>query len=132
MSVDYTVSTVLGVKVNPKDLLKTSTVKGCDHPIPKKAKFCPDCGGPATVEEIKLIVDDDNKINGLDVCYTTDEKETVVGIVLSHVRSEDNEIAGSPLPFFDPAYKTIRDILEPLNLWNEKNYALWTVMNCSY
>jgi len=88
MSVSYYADLIVGIRLKRDDLYVEKTIPGCDHEIPKTAKFCPECGKPAAKTERSPLpkYDEDDKYGHLDVVRIGYEgDEVVVGRVLSRV-----------------------------------------------
>lgn len=138
MGVDYYAQSIIGVRIsNPR---VTTTVRGCNHPE-GKAKFCPECGKPMHTQEKGLHpivekLDDCYSKEKITLLWSTDQDEAYVGFFKG--RSESSRSGGArdaakvELP--DLNIQELKDALqkELKELYNEKEFGLWTVLHCSY
>ena len=135
MRADWSSNAIIGVRIkNPRVQSKR---RGCRHPE-QNTQFCSECGHPMweTSTEIspKLgeLLGDSEHPSGLKVCYSTDNEEFFVGMYVAYSgsnRSSDG-IGWTELP---PVINT-REIKVKLmdylgDLYNEKEFGLWTVMS---
>jgi len=129
MSTDYKAYTVIGVKIPEEKLHVTTKKRGCSH---KEAasKHCAECGKPMWItakEEIPAYItyQEDSQFAGLDgIDEGTDRDDIYVGEVLEHLFEK--------IPDIEKLKEKIRLALEPLKLWDEKKFGIYTVLYCSY
>ena len=141
---------VIGIKIDPDKLMTKGPVLGClaeegevnpKCPIKglktdaKLPKFCAECGE-------KPFVTDEKPIEGYDrdnstLCgftLRTPEPEgypsLVVGIDAGRARSGDNlSFIPMPTPYeIDTVKHKLKVALEPLGLWDEKRFGLYSVL----
>jgi len=139
MSTTYHAIAIVGCKVDKSKLFTTDLVRSCEHPIPVGGvKFCPECG-KRTYKKTKKPIQD----------YDTD-KETVCGkrvfghyydtnfvIIAEQCVAVDNY--DGPLAKMLPITVTdtttwenkLRAVLEPLGLWDDEQFGIWTMLYCS-
>jgi hypothetical protein len=140
MGVDYYAKSIIGVRI-PNPTVKKQ-VRGCEHPE-SKAKFCPECGKPMYFQEegyhpiIEALDEyDSKKVTKLKLVWSTDQEEAYVGFFKGGSDSSRsggaNEAAKVDLP--DINIQELKDALqkELKELYNEKNFGLWTILYCSY
>ena len=138
MGVDYYASAVIGCEVTGK-LHVTVLKPRCSHVNAPGAKFCAECGvatAPIEVKEpIPGYTDESDQIGELALVHTTDDERTFVGV---QSRAESLRRSGfggvTKLPFVEVlgAYHRVKAVLEPLGLWDEASFGLWSVLYCSY
>ena len=85
MGTDVYAYTVFGKIINKNDLIKISTIRGCNHDIDTEKKFCSDCGKPVWVEKSTKSLIDSMESNGLSYFYADYEKqeEIILGFQLA-------------------------------------------------
>lgn len=141
MGVDYYAKSIIGVKIaEPKVAQK---VRGCNH-AEGKGKYCAECGKPMFFQETCLHpILETLKNNGgtplftkLGLVWGTDQEEAYVGFFKnssSSSRSGDGRDAGK-VDINDIDIPAIKKALQEVlgELYNEKNFGLWTVLYCSY
>ncbi len=148
MGVSVSVYGILGVRIPDRDRLYSSRrTRGCSHALPYygAGKFCPTCGKPVWEgEDVPVDGYDDGRetgseptLGGLDVLSTSSENQSREAFVcslqlqlgdpmyggwvsgLAADRAELADVAG--------AAKELRELLEPLGLWDEKEFGFWVV-----
>lgn len=134
MGASWKAITIIGCKVTGK-LTRIVSVRGCEHPlIVQNSKFCAECGKPMHVDEEQNIDDfnDSDMLGTLNICSSTDNEEMFAGIRIgSHTDRDDKPECGR-IDDFDAMKKRVRSELEPLGLWDEEWFGVWTVLHCSY
>lgn len=140
MGVDYNAQSIIGVMI-PNPYVKVQE-RGCCH-AEKKAKFCPECGGPMYKEQkrqhpIIEALDDygSKKHTTLKLIWGTDQEEAYVGFFKGESDSSRSggARAGFKVDLPDINIQVLKDVLqkELKELYNEKNFGLWTVLHCGY
>lgn len=138
MGVDWSGNAIIGVRIrNPRVQTKN---RGCRHPE-QPARFCNECGKPMWETSTELspkldaLEDDRNNKTGLQVCYSTDNEEYFVG---QYMASSGSNRSGECIGFKElPPVLNTQEIKVKLmeylgDLYNEKEFGLWTVLHCSY
>lgn len=140
MGVSYYSKAVIGIRVPPADFFVDKTVKTFDHDYPEDFTHDPKSGKKLwmTVREprpdLNVPVDweIDNGLNGFEFFDSTDSEETVLGIGCESGNWQ-GEVAFRPLPKdINTLKEELRQLLEPLGMWNEKAFGLYSVQYCSY
>jgi hypothetical protein len=140
MGADYYSKSFIGQKVDEEKLRIPVVKAGCSHKNGPKVKFCPECGNKAwiTVNESEIDLEDLAEKSGLELIYSTNSDETFLAFPEHYAKSGSSN-CGEELdfkPLSDNAVKDAKDalktILEPLKLWNEADFGLWTILYCSY
>lgn len=133
MSVDYNAYAVLGVMIPKEKLFRISTVPHEEHPIPEGAEFCPKCGKRVSVTEKTPIYEEGSRQNNwtdllgsFPIVWGTDQEEAYVG---EWTRNGRKPIVPSS---FETIKAKLREVLEPLGLWDEETFGLYAVLYCSY
>lgn len=142
MGVDYYAKTILGVKIkNPICEVRT---RGCTHlDSGTQAKFCPECGKPMWEKSKGLnpVLQDINEVyehtDSLGMMQSTDGEEYFVGFFFRKTRSSRNseghlskiEITKKFLDM-DATRKKLKEVLK--DLYDEREFGLWTILYCSY
>ena len=143
MSCGCYVKVVLGVKIAREKIFVPTTVPSCECDIENRGAiiFCPKCGKKVgtKIEEVPIPSyvgecegDDDENIGGYGVFWdeSHDSEEAFVGELLR--KSDDlmyNPLSQQIVVPDDPErFKArIKEKLNPLELWNEKEYGIWLV-----
>lgn len=157
MGVDYRAQTIIGVRIPHSSLHEMRTVQGCDCTSPGNGKYCSECGekrvetksmpiGEYTLydgepneflwgwdrEGDRLIARTGKHIetsygNGFD-----DECDRFVGFTIKTGSSRGDDHVEGPSSFPDVAKEKerLQGLLEPMGLWVEADFGLWTVLGC--
>jgi hypothetical protein len=158
MGVDYSAHTVIGVELpNVDDLprLKEKTRKRAfKHSFKDDGEheFDPKSGKPlwlAETEEVEtdepsVVYDDDNyegntlegqrllkAPDGMGFCWGTDQESVFLGIV-SGTGSDNEEADFMEVPDIEATKMSLKGALDPLGLWDESKFGIYTVLYCSY
>jgi len=139
MGVDYYANSIIGVRI-PNTRVKTK-VRGCNHPE-SNAKFCPECGKPMHVEDDALHpiiekLDDYHSKEKIRLVWSTDHDEAYVGFFKGGSESSRSGGARDAAKVELPDNINIQELKNALKeelkeLYNEKNFGLWTILYCSY
>lgn len=137
MSVSYWCYAAIGVKIDPKKLMRMEIVRNCHCETEPTGKYCSNCGKEA-FEEIETpieIFEDQETILGYKVIYGTDHKESIIAAFEARAKDfyEDKKKSFQQLPDnLKEIREKMRDSLGPLGLWDEKKFGLWSILYCSY
>lgn len=127
MSVDYYSYAVLGVELPVDKLYRTVVREHKEHKVTPGMKYCPVCGEQAFVEVKEALFDEDEqRVGGLDLIWSTDEEQAFVGLV-----AVEREICFK-VDSLDGIKAWLREELEPFGLWDEDKFGLYAVQYCSY
>tara|TARA_Y100000034_G_scaffold37672_2_gene46322 strand:- start:2476 stop:2889 length:414 start_codon:yes stop_codon:yes gene_type:complete len=128
---------VIGILIDKDKLYKEAkTVKAFAHNHPRTMKFCPDTGKELWKEVREPIPewDESETLGSFKVHTSTDSHDHVVGIIAA----DEAEMRGSGVDFTklpdnlaDEKYK-LKELLEPLGLWDESKFGLYSILYCSY
>jgi len=143
MSVSYSSMAVMGVRVHEDDLcpVKKEKVRGCEHPIKScDEKYCSECGAPAwknisseeDIEKRENILMDE-MFEDLYAYHDSHDGYFYLGKVMSQADDYSARVLFSPLdnPKMLAAMESVKEVLEPMKLWNEDQFGLWHVFKCS-
>lgn len=145
MGADYTAGALIGIRVDPTKLYREKQEKAFKHSYPLDWKVCPKTGRELwrTVREpidgavSRYEGEDASKIGPYDVTYGTDHETAFICIVSTNdtYSNAGNDCAMVSIPVgfnIVEEKEKLRETLEPLGLWDEKLFGLWTVLYCSY
>ena len=130
----------VGVKVHEKDLYLDKKVRGCKHAAKDNAKFCPECGKPMwdeTTAPRKEYDESQDTFCGFDIVRSGTDGDSVI-IGFEGVKAGDYE---QPMMMSIPHWsdknledtkRQLKEKLEPLGLWKEKNFGQWLIQYASY
>ena len=136
MGLDYSALTVFGVRLQEKDLYvieKRSPERGCEHPA-TDAKFCSQCGQLTWKDRRDrwtpiLLYDEFEAVDEFDAVRINNYGIVYVGRIVSVYRDDEPEFG--QVPDMEALKKRMQEKLEPHGLWNEKQFGVWTVLQCS-
>ena len=155
MGVDYQAEAIIGVRVDARQMklcwTENKVIRGCVHDVPEESKFCSECGQPREVdfteqdEDLMEQITYHRKFHGLSVAYdgtVHDCPDTAVFVVGKYLVTTDSNRSGSSnmafkqllTPIIKLAHikQEIKAVLEPLGLWDETMFGIYSVLNCSY
>jgi hypothetical protein len=149
MSITVACDTVVGIKFEKKDLFEIKTVKAFNHNYPETMKFCPETGkklwsidkwsakfpglerGDDRFAGLKLV-------NGPNVYKKNDEStygfesdpETfyIGKSFQTNGYQDDKRVSLITEKALAESKAEVKEKLEPLGLWDEKNFGVWTVL----
>lgn len=98
MSITARSYVVVGIKVTRDAFYTKTEIRNCNHTIPEKAKFCQECGKPATKTK-------EEPIDGYDEC------DRYLGLELVHPGYESDEVI-------------LGRIMATLGSYGEKQYSI--------
>jgi len=117
---------IVGVRLVEGDFKKTHKERGCEHAA-SGGNFCPDCG-KATYFDKKETLDDVALSLGADVVRPFKKGTKVLLGKIVGIAGDGSTTTRMCEPFDLEEIKTqLRDVLEPLDLWDEKQFALRVV-----
>ena len=152
MSTIYNGYTIIGVRLDNlviEKLIKTTRdcnaikKRGCSHLVNESARFCPECGKPNFVVEVKKFTKysllKEVGITCDCVVFSTEEHEMFVAISKDYIcqtgdinYGDGGEFMRIPSPEEIAHIKEcLRGKLEPYGLWDELRFGIWTVGQCS-
>lgn len=153
MGADYSAYAVIGCQVELDNIpVKKERVKAFKHDYPDdgEIKFDPKTGKALwkTVEYPEFAFDydkydhpDDNggktkivKLGTLKMYHGTDGEPTVLGVGTGeNTYSNGGEDCDfMPLPDMESIKKKVKEVLEPIGMWNEETFGLYSILYCSY
>lgn len=139
MSADFIAKAIVGIQVDPKKFYgPPKKVKAFPHNYDESVKFCPQTGKECWSTERELLggVDKDlEKIGKFEIHKGTDDFYHVVGVVAATETNSNggNEIDFVPIPADLEAQKQeLKALLEPLGMWDESKFGLYTLLCCLY
>jgi len=132
MSVAVTTYLIAGIRLHKSDLQVEAEVPGCDHKIPKRANFCPQCGAISkkTVFKSHSAYDAEKEtfygyrtINYstnpfFDVCF--------VGEIIGRISGDEDDKLISP-PDLISIQTKMKEKIES-SLWEIGQFGLWLVV----
>jgi len=138
MGANYYSYAVIGVKIDPKKLVTATEIRGCECEEVPTGKFCQNCGKKAFVQEDEkdLIWDyeeDDDFPCDYKLIFGTDREEVIIAAFWSEQNEYNDKDDFSQIPDnIGEIKEKMKNILEPLGFWSEKDFGLWSVLYCSY
>ncbi len=135
MGTDHYAYTVLGVKVPRSKLFIEKQVPNCPHPQ-KQDEFCSLCGKKnkmIVVEEpIGIYYEEEGHLGSFEA-LTNDNCQNEIIIVFQHVKSTHRGvIVNFSNNLVEEAKKSLKEFLEPLELWEEDKFGIWCVLISYY
>jgi hypothetical protein len=134
MSITYISYAFIGVEINLRSLWVNSQVRSCKHPENTAGvKFCPVCGKPAFQQHQEPIegFDGEDNLCGLRIVHTSDGYGTwLKAFACVFVLSSDERDTSGFCPVretMDDLRHRLRSVLQPLGLWREDRFGLYTV-----
>lgn len=139
MSTQHYAYTVIGVRLPAEKLFpdRITNKRGCEHPLPVGARFCPNCGAAAYISEKQRgVIDSETGLDlkvwkgfGVLVGTSTFDPNVYVGLVVGNVRGQEyatrHDISFDAIELM---HRQLKRTLAPMNLWDESIFGLWTVM----
>ena len=147
---DSYATAVVGVEIDIEKLYFDEKIESCrangctkkkECPAKENSdfKFCPECGKKPwklIQKPIKDWDECDQKLGKFKVHFSTDQQYAVVGVLatdLVRIGYDDKEISFAKLPSdIEKQKQEIKEFLEPLGLWDEEKFGMWSVGCCSY
>lgn len=126
---------VVGVKIDPERLVTTKKVRGCQCEKTPTGHFCSSCGEPAFIEEDECIegYNEDEDIYGYKIIFGTDHNEAFIAAIVCKDDDYGDSKNFSQMPTeLERIKNDMRNTLDPIGLWDEKKFGLWSVLYCSY
>jgi hypothetical protein len=139
MGVDYTAYAVIGVEIDPTKLTRPKVVPHDEHPVPPGARFCPECGAPATINVLELIEGYDDDADRDDQFYqevtgyplVRNDKTDVVGGLIAEVNDWKHTTRFVRLGDLERLKAEMQAKLEPMGLWDESKFGLYALLDVS-
>lgn len=142
MGVSFSAKAAIGVLIQRSQLYRKEQVPGCSCPVTiAGAKFCHQCGKPATASR-KVAIDayDENRdtVAGFPLVegtYNEDNSGATWCVIASLTVRASGEEAPAKVVLtesWDALHARLKAALEPLGLWDEKAFGLWAIPNVSY
>lgn len=130
---------IAGFKTTRDALYQVVRVAACEHAKPTTAKFCPECGGPVTMEERRPIYGYDARkdmYKEWSVCTYADYELIVVGIPISHLADNSaHDRYEHPLPDMGHLKLIVDGVLNKLKddpiVTDKSRLAVWHVLDVS-
>jgi hypothetical protein len=118
---------IIGIRLTEVEFKKTHKERGCEHANPE-GNYCPECGKPTWIDK-KESLDDVAISLGADVVrpFGTKGKKVILGKIIGV--AGDGTTTTRVCDSFDAEdiKMRLKEVLEPLELWNEKQFALRVV-----
>jgi hypothetical protein len=117
---------IVGIRLVESNFSKSHKERGCEH-ANSEGNFCPDCGKPTWVDK-KETLDDVASSLGADVVRPfTKGRKVILGKIIGI--AGDGSTTTRMCAAFDAEDIKIRlrEVLEPLELWDEKAFGLRVV-----
>jgi hypothetical protein len=135
---------ILGLDINPEKFVRMERRRCCDHPV-SAANNCSVCGSQIW-QDVQVLIEecdaDEMKVEkvktvcGYPVYRHSNNLRTFVGLVVRTKgcqQDEDRAPVRLELPADLPRYKAeMKKKLEPLGLWDEKRWGLWSLLETMY
>lgn len=142
MGVDYKAKAVIGIILDEEKIpTKKFKNKTFDHNYPESMRFSPVDGRKLWDErEIPEFTFDEESRDtrliplpkNIKLFHGTNGEPIILGFGISDTDSNGgNDYCFKKLPEEDIRTK-IKAVLEPLNLWNEETFGLYSILYCSY
>lgn len=137
MGVYYTACTVVGIEIPQSACYTRSQTRdrGCEHPLPDGSNdpFCSRCGEKTWVESVvteplSLYDEDNGTFAGLDVIqdqYHDDARRFFVGTATT-MDMQGGFPEMLPPGVVEETRQRLKAVLEPLDLWDEDKFGIWT------
>jgi hypothetical protein len=137
MGADYSSYAVIGVEIN-SDGLYTVT----ETPATGEKSFNPDTGERLMHKERtpiegfeRGVVSGDDSFKDFPVFWTTDSESCVIGIGVGGTYSNGGEdvcMMSIDDVNIEALKQELKEVLEPIGLWDESKFGLYTILHCSY
>ena len=138
MGVDFSAYAIIGIKIDKERLYqKPETVKAFDHKysLSDKIEYCPNTEQKLWKEFQDPIPewDEDDKLGPYRIYTTPYSDDCIVGLV---VCDDTGSNGGNDIDFvripnnLTKLKETMKNYLEPLGLWHEPNFGLYSVLYC--
>lgn len=137
MGVSYYVYQIVGCRILESKLMRPQTVRKCKCAVEGTPKFCPSCGKEFLVKDLVPMpgYEPHEKLCGLQVVAGNDvykDRRIYVGLNMKSGGGYHNEDEIRCDITNLPALKEqVKAVLEPLGLWDEAQFGVWSVLYCS-
>ena len=118
---------IVGIRLTESDFKKTHKERGCEHDNPE-GSFCPECGKPTWVDKRESL--DDVAISlGEDVIrpFGSKGKKVILGKIIGVAGDGSTTTRVCETFDFEDIKMRLQEVLEPLEMWNEKQFSLRVV-----
>lgn len=140
MSVDYYQYLIVGCKIDENKIKIPERIRNCDCDIQNidTMKYCPECGRAAWRDDWKAIEGYNSTVYpetflDMPLIYDTDGANCWIAIQKQDLKEDmSNAIKFENIENIEALKKEIKSKLEPVGLWNEKDFGIWTIQNISY
>ncbi len=137
MGADYYSYAVIGIEIDPEKLVTETEERGCDCKEVPTGKFCSSCGATATVkvkaEDIIWEIEEDDDFHGYKIIFGTDREKAYISAVWAEEDEDGSINCFNQIPNdIEGIRNKMKDTLDPLGLWDEKKFGLYSVLYCSY
>lgn len=134
MSTTFVANAIIGSRVLKSANVVTTQDRGCSHAQLLGARFCPECGKATVVKRTRKLINEDDLPEGFTLVSAFDDGTVFVGVIVAKNSLDDcidlGELDGATRldsAELVKAKQRVREFLEPLGVWNEKEYGLWAV-----
>jgi hypothetical protein len=139
MGADYHAYAAIGVLVDRTDLYQTKMVKVGNHDFDQKTLYHPQTGKqlwepiPGFSDRTLMFASRFPVIMGT-AAYTELYEQTIVICAIAPVRADEtcDRMMALDLENLPQAKNDLKEVLEPIGLWDEQKFGLHAVLVCSY
>ncbi len=136
MSADFSSYLFIGLPIDKSKLVTVEKVKAFYHEFPEEYRVSPIDGKPLwKINHIPITGYDDSndKLFDYDV-ICTDEEQYFICFKKYEADSENEfvKLSDTEINKFTDIKKTMKECLEPLGLWVEDKFGIYSILNCSY
>jgi hypothetical protein len=150
MSVSYRALTIIGCEIDLRDLYVTHELYADDHGCEalqemlargEQPGFCPTCGEELRSSERDCLVpefeesyEDERTIGGLPVVTAVDGQAFLAAYVQENGQDGSGGVTFDQEPVLDSFHMAARlkTILEPLDMWDVKEFGIYTILDVSH
>jgi hypothetical protein len=125
-------SVVIGLRIDKANAVKRVLKKGCNHPVPNDAKFCPECGKVREFVEEKSFYDEFQPYE----VYTNFGK-VLIGLEIAEAsdawNNDDKDMSfvnSRQLDRVLEVEKALKPLIEKQGLpWKESEFGIWLMVH---
>lgn len=129
----YSGFAAIGIEIDCGKLIgSVELVRAFPHEYPEDIKFCPNTGRKLWLQRETNIKEYDshkNTLCGLPLRGTTEDGRTVVCIATVEADATEGEFGFTKIPDLAVAKNQLREKLEPLGLWDEGSFGLYSLLS---